>query len=643
MTALRVTERHFLWSFFASYTLLVIHLYGSQTFRLSTNVVWGVYSLEVILITLAILVARARGGSLRLLLCWSTYRSWLTSVRNFANVKFLFSLVFIGLIIIWKPYTEIPADFWQHLEYIRSARNAIEMGQAVPDFNLWYVVQGWIWYLSNASVNNYIQWTWLFNALVFSIGCFVVAKSLFQSVEVDSKTLEIGSAIATVGMLLMFGVGVFSYFRYYTFAPGFFSYILYLFSLSCLYTFTQKEHSTINRVRSAVLVPVLGVVVYLIHRQEALFIFLMFSISALYVIIDYCLTKFVPTKEQRMVETPHRDKTEGGAVRRRLGIMAFVILIITVVMLMLIDYKTEPVTHRDILDLGSIAGFLGGLKIIKMPSQVSDIYGILGLIVVIATLVTYRVGGVPVVLLLSVVVVVVTLFNPVFVSIFLRLSEQEVLWRIGYMTPWPLMLGLLFFKAHKCSRLPKRLASSLVLLPIIFSIGFIVMGEKERPKWIDISFKVPTLQSTPHANSYQFINDLIVELNERAQGNRHILTDPVTGYVLAATTKHSHRRWKFHPVDYIDFNLPGYSDRSFEDYKGWLVVVNRRDGALSRTGKVSGHWPETILHISDYYSVKFLNFVDQYTEPEGNARVQKSAIRFRKLWHSDDISLYEVI
>jgi hypothetical protein len=641
-TALKVSEKVFLWSLFASYTFLLIHLLGSQMLHLMPTAVWTAYLVEVSLIILIVLVVKARRRGLRFLLEWPRCGKQLISTKKFTSLKIIFSLAFFGILIAWKPYTEIPADFWQHLEYIRSARDAIEAGQGVPNFNLWYVAQGWIWHLSQAPVESYILWTGVFNSLVFSAGCFVVAKGIFEFLETDSESLEIGSAIAAVAMLLMFGVGVFAYFRYYTFAPGFFAYILYLFSFNCLFILTQKGYSPVNRVSSTLVLPILGFVVYLVHRQEALFIALMVSATALYLLIDATLRNLSVPVGGPTLETECGGE-QGSRTGVRLGLMVIVVILVTATSLMLIDYKSAPVTHRDILDLGSISRNFEGLKILKIPSQVTDVFGILGVSVLIATFVVYRIGEIPVVLVLSVFVVIVTVFNPLFVHIFLKFSEQEVLWRMGYMTPWPLMFGLLFFKAKKSPGPKKTIALIAVLSPIIASITLAAMDQKRWPNWLDVTFKTPTLQVVSETNSYQMINDLIWVLNEQVQTNRHILTDPVTGYILASTTNHSHKRWKFHTVDFIEFNLPGYSDRSFEDYKGWLLVLNLREGALSRTGEVSGHWPETILRFHDYYSLEFLKFVETYTEQEKDSPLSSSPPRFRKLWQSKNIFLYEIL
>ena len=123
-----------------------------------------------------------------------------------------------------------------------------------------------------------------------------------------------------------------------------------------------------------------------------------------------------------------------------------------------------------------------------------------------------------------------------------------------------------------------------------------------------------------------------------------MLTDPITGYVLALAANHSHARFKFHKANYIDFNLPGYSDRSFQDDTEWLLIINRRSGAKSITGQHSGHWPEDAMGTKNYYSEEFIGFLRERTMAHQNLPTENYTVyRFAKLWSNNNIELFEII
>jgi len=70
-----------------------------------------------------------------------------------------------------------------------------------------------------------------------------------------------------------------------------------------------------------------------------------------------------------------------------------------------------------------------------------------------------------------------------------------------------------------------------------------------------------------------------------------------------------------------------YLDRD----RRWLLVVNLREGAPSRVGRLSGHWPENILTLRRYYAPRTVNWVAG--QPD----------RFRLIWERDQARVYEVI
>ena len=118
------------------------------------------------------------------------------------------------------------------------------------------------------------------------------------------------------------------------------------------------------------------------------------------------------------------------------------------------------------------------------------------------------------------------------------------------------------------------------------------------------------------------------------EGKQYILTDPVTGYIVSALTPHQTFRHKFYASEYYQafpFAFEDYSDFPLSRYRGWLLVVNLRDGGHSQAGEISGHWPEDILKVSEYYPSNLLQHL----------RMHKN--NFETVWQTDDITIYRVL
>ena len=139
-----------------------------------------------------------------------------------------------------------------------------------------------------------------------------------------------------------------------------------------------------------------------------------------------------------------------------------------------------------------------------------------------------------------------------------------------------------------------------------------------------------TLRGVAPSNDYRNWDDLIEEL--RVFRYRHVLTDPVTGYVITAMTKNRTFGFKFHGSgDLLNPNVPAYGSNSFEDYVGWLLVLNLRNGGYSENGSQSGHWPGDALKTSKFYSAQLVEFLEN---PPPHIQL---------IWESDSIKLFEIV
>jgi hypothetical protein len=544
---------------------------------------------------------------------------------SFSN---LVTQIVIAMLVIavasWiGPYSEVPADLWVHLENIRQERTYLERG-SVLGTNVWYTLQARLWIASGAEFDKYFFWTYLFNTVLFLGSIYSVATSFMLNEGYDKTKARWIGYITVIFVILFFGVGPFSYVRYYVYAPGFFIYPIYLLVVGIISRQTKLKTNLKETIARIFLIAICFAVSFTVHKQEALF-----ELLALVLILVYLLVELIQKLMAWKVKF-WRDKFLGKGITQW-SLVVVVMIVGSLIMLIMATEETGTsltTLHRDIYDLGEWGTFLRGLYVLKPHGQIGDVIGIFGSLVIVSAIVTAGYARVPYQLSCCVLAVPMMVFNPAFTSMFLNISSQEVLWRLVYMAPIP-MIGaiVLVNNTYKCiekGRIYRRQFLVIVMTSVVMVLSAASSNKLGWIKWQ----KHETLRPTPHRNSYEVWGDLISYLNT-IETPRNILSDPITGYVLASTTPHFHERWKFHKIDYIEFNKPGYSTRSFEDYKEWLVVINTRNGADSRVGKISNHWPEEILRVSNHYSEEFVQFVN-------------SSKRFKNMWSNNGIVVYEI-
>jgi hypothetical protein len=151
---------------------------------------------------------------------------------------------------------------------------------------------------------------------------------------------------------------------------------------------------------------------------------------------------------------------------------------------------------------------------------------------------------------------------------------------------------------------------------------------------------LPSLYSIHATNGAGLWEDLIRTV-EKISGNRVILADGVTRYVLSNATPH--RQGVGGKELWRDSRAPSFLNRPHKNnpkknlraYQqgGDLLIVNKRNGAHSETGHLSGHWPADILMISMYYPVDLAT----YASEDG-----KGSKYFQTHFLGDQMWVYEV-
>jgi hypothetical protein len=248
-----------------------------------------------------------------------------------------------------------------------------------------------------------------------------------------------------------------------------------------------------------------------------------------------------------------------------------------------------------------------------------DVVGLWGLAVCALSLLQWRRLAEQWFLAAALVTPLVTLFNPVFVDLFLRFSYPEVLWRFALMMPLGFAAALLVWLPQPARW--QRWAVPALLLGLLWPLDPApVRG------WDTRLYSV--LPVSP-ANDHRQWADLYAYL--RGQGKQNILTDPVTGYAVPGLTGRKYRGgYKYWPMPEYLLNRRQLQVADFDKYRGWTLVVNLRDGEPSRNGRLSRHWPEDVLRVSQYYSPQFRKLLR--SRPD----------RFRVLWGRDRIRVFEI-
>jgi len=165
-----------------------------------------------------------------------------------------------------------------------------------------------------------------------------------------------------------------------------------------------------------------------------------------------------------------------------------------------------------------------------------------------------------------------------------------------------------------------RVAIVVGLVTLLLPINTAYIEEKNS--------RLYTLRTVPANNNYHMWNDLYQYLNTLE--STRILTDQVTGYTINGLTRHRYRGRKFYGFWSFKTDRKKYDKRMFKNKDDWLLVINKRDGGNSMVGRLSRHWSEGVLKVSNYYSKEFEDFVD------------KNGDVFHKLWQGKNIRVYRI-
>ncbi|MDZ7841082.1 MAG: hypothetical protein U5R46_09745 [Gammaproteobacteria bacterium] len=533
--------------------------------------------------------------------------------------------------MLWAgPYIEVPSDAWWHIARINDRLDMVADGsigsvRAVTDMfekqaAYWHTIAAYFLHITGTGLEPGLQHLAMANTLLFCAGIYSFALFVFRDVVVRRWTKHWVAAATVFFFFAHFGISVFSYVRYYIFAPTVLNYIVYFAAVAYTLNYIRRGECVWW---TPVVTLFLGVIAALVHMQEAVFIATM---SGAMVLVEFLRVYAFRTG---MVVAQGPVLPEWATHRRVVTLLA--VFVITYGLLHIWAFlevtRHNPLNHGVMADIRHYLPFLQNLYILKPNHQFYQVITVWGVLVYILFLAGVKRFAQSPFLIAGMAMPLLTVFNPVFTDFFLRFSWPEVLWRMCYMLPLP-FVGAYFlvkslagvFRAPGGPGKGASLVAAMALLALLFPF--------QGTYFISPYSKIYTLAPVAAGNDHRIWRDLLRFLDNEPAAR--IVTDPVTGYVINGLTAHRYPGYKFYGSRTMGVDREAYSAADFRHAHGGLVVINRRDGAASETGRHGRHWPADVMQVSGHYSPAFVRFV-----------VERPGM-FKPLWEQDQVAVYRI-
>ena len=545
-----------------------------------------------------------------------------------------FSVVVIGFSLYHLnvgAYTEIPSDFWIHLGDVWNELININKG-VLPSHGLDIagILDGNYVSFLHAVVANLFQSNplWLVpgatltSSIIFLGATYWFTLRIISNVRLSREAKVAIATLTTILTVFSFGVSAFSYVRYYAYFHSIFNFPLIYLSLLLLIDYTERPQSSAKRL---FLIPVFLITMSLAHKQEALFSLILLSGVAIW----------------RMIRTFQVSKNIPEILWRRTRILGLATITALSLILIYTFLRWDMVwpESSDVVDASIFLPFTRGLPIVNPGLRFWNVLAPFGVVVYLWYFSKRRwFSGIDYINV-GMLSPLLTLFNPIFVIWFLHLMTEDVLWRMSYLMPLSLVAAFLIvysfsdaIKANSRWKLSIAALMTLILTSSLLPFNFRYLYNPHS--------RLPSLYSIHATNGAGLWEDLIRTV-EKISGNRVILADGVTRYVLSNATPHRQgaggkELWR--NKQKLGDLLGTLKRRNYK--KGYILVVNRRDGDKSAIGAVSGHWPRDILRVSKHYSLDLDNILKY--EINRN-KLGFPTGRIELLWANDKISVYKMM
>ena len=634
---------------FISYFMMVVPLVVARFTPLTRIEFWILWTLLwLICLGLAFLAAsrmeKAQQANVRSI---STFFDW---QRFNQSPDYLFGLCCGALAMCYGytvgMYTEIPADVWEHLGRVQheifliqatdsvfgGASNFITIKDIFSEHGrYWYSAVALISAITSDSFYDllpafHLSFLFLFFAALFSFHFYILKSAPFKAhVKISLALVSCAIFAAT------FGKDVFAFSRYYVFAPVFFNYLVFLASLVAIVKIFQGT----GKLNENLVIVAIGIAVAgWTHRQEAVFL-------AIYCLIFSCIFLAREGLKLGIFDRMWNPLTE--KYRLQVAIASFLVVLTGVsgAVFLLIDprdfYAIHPKLVTPLYDGSSLFR-------INFKEQVLATMGFIGIVTTMWYWTQAWRHPCHLLFIASSVVPLVTVLNPFFVTVFLKMNDSFTVWRFLYMQMTSITLTVLLF--NFVTQLRQRRRENIVSLGVggffIISLLLVVSFAQNDPATARFSgLRMATIVKIPDANSEKKWTDLI-DFLQNYRGSRKILTDPITGYVLKGAT--DYRVFTRKMMEDPDHSLwrGRYGPASFNEHAGWLLIVNMREGAISANGANSGHWSHDVLQTRSHYPEAFLEWLNRTLVSQELKQPDNGETTLSQVWQQDGITVYRL-
>ena len=479
--------------------------------------------------------------------------------------------------IAFGAYTEIPADVYFHIEKFQQilanfSANELKLIPSITtvikqDALVWYHLLAWLALNSGASVGQMVQTASLVSQTIFLIAVYVFALRIFH----NRNAVKVIASFAVILIAAHFGVSVFSFLRYYSFAPAMLAFIFYFSAIIVVLNVLQQRNLT-GLFLNSLLWLMLLLAAILVHTQEAMFIAIHSCIIVCVFALALLRNSSVFFQTQAIVANEQSQHNFDLAVK----LVALGVVIAFCIAYLFAHYQLVHFGNNGqrLLELGPSIGFLPKLAILNPSYQFIQVVTLWGVLVYALFFLYWQRYKRNLVLVSGMLVPAFTVFNPFFTDLFLRLTDSTVLWRFCFLIPIHyvaadlivLYLRRIFSSSivwHKVAASVALVAMFILLLP--FKNGLHGLHYSRYPTW----------RAVEQQQSYQHLEDVLAVLSAQAD-KKEVLTDPVTGYVLSGFTQHINYRDKFLITPYSNFkrfHFEYYADKPLKKIY-WQTIVD---------------------------------------------------------------------
>jgi len=522
--------------------------------------------------------------------------------------------------IIVGPFTDFGVDLYRHMWFVNTAIRGMESLDGGMQMRLepgtanlvFHNITAYFAYTTGMSSAQVIESTMLVYPLLWTLAVYLFSHALLSMMQVPEHRLTVLSVLAVLLYWMTFGINHFSFPRYYLGGPVILTHAMYLAALVLCLDLLRTQIA----VRQVILIGLVVGTMTFLHPQELLLL-----ASSLFAVFIVVLISAI-VKKPAFVDVPQNNFV---IVLSMLGLITIAGCVVASIYL-LPKYAHDPIS---LLNLGVIHERFAAWSILRPTHQFFTVVGWWGLLVIAVTILNIQQIKNSAIAVSLLVFPALTVFNPIYTEAIMKLAYPAVLWRLLFALHMPLLACYLLWWLSKGWRqlAITRKGINILALAIFTSLLFpFQLGsfDNQMVKW-------PSLTRTPIANSWKNWESLIDFLNQNAD-TRSILSDPATGYAIRSMTRHVHSGKKFFPIGgYNRFNFDDYSDHPLGKYKGWLLVINTKNGDLNQRLKPPHHIYPHVTIVDHYYGDALLDEVSDRTD------------RYELIWQKDRQYVYEIL